>query len=96
MAVTRKSYVITMTAASDEIATPLRGTLRWVSKGATAGDDILVVQSSANGGDGSSTVWESMAAGANYKEESLPGQYYPHGIKVSVIDSGTLYFYEQG
>ena len=56
----------------------------WVSKGAVAGDDLLVVD-----GDGN-TLWEEVADGVNYSKIHVIKNKVK-GLTISVIDSGTLY-----
>jgi len=61
-------------------------TFRWVSKTASAGDDLLVVD---NNGD---TILASVATGANYVEAHDIGARFC-GINITAIDSGKLYIY---
>lgn len=94
MAVTTVGHIYKLTAANDEIARSLRvHAVRWVSDQATAGDQLLLVESSA--GTTTKELWESYAAGANYVEESaaLAAARLPHGLRISVIDSGELWVY---
>lgn len=69
-------------------AVRIRG-LRWVSKSATAGDDISLEDKSGE------KVWESVATGSNYVEAQdfgVNGQNF-NGLELAVLDSGTLYVY---
>ena len=59
--------------------------IRWVSKGATAGDDVKVTA------EDDTVLWESVASGSNYVEESLINADWIGGFKVPVLDSGKLY-----
>jgi len=64
--------------------------VRWVSKSASAGDDIDVQD-----GNGKS-VWVSVATGANYVEETHfdpDARVIFEGLTVPTLDSGTLYIY---
>jgi len=72
LATTRNEGIIIMTAAADEIVTPLKvKSIRWVSKAAVAGDDIQLVEGSNH--DITAVIWESVAAGANYVESDAAG-----------------------
>lgn len=59
--------------------------IRWVSKGATAGDDAKITA------DDDSVLWESVASGANYAEESMINADWIGGFKAPILDSGTIY-----
>lgn len=65
--------------------------IRWVSKLAVAGDDVLVTDTADR------AVWASVAPGGNYVESELIENAEPlRGLKVPILDSGTLYiYYEQ-
>lgn len=95
MAIIKSDNVISMTAAADEIVTPLRvRSLRWVSKAAIAGDDIQLVEGSNF--DIAAVIWESVAAGENYIESDSNGGRgfnFRNGVRIATIDSGTLYLY---
>ena len=95
MSVTKNETVIIMTTAADEIASPLRvKSLRWVSKSASGGDDIQLVESSL--GTITDVIWESVAAGSNYVESDSNGGHgydFRNGLRIATIDSGTLYLY---
>lgn len=96
MAVTKSENVVLMTEADDQLAFPVRvKSLRWVAGAdAEAGDQLVLVESSI--GTVSEVIYESVAAGANYIEESSAGGSgfdFRNGIRVSVIDVGTLYIY---
>ena len=95
MAVSKYDNVVKMTAASDELAFHVRvKCIRWISKAASAGDDLVLVESSI--GTTSEEIWISVAAGANWVEESSNGGAgfdFRNGIRISAIDSGTLYLY---
>lgn len=58
--------------------------IRWVSKSATAGDDVEIKDASGR------VIWASVASGSNYVEadNALRAVY---GFEVTVLDSGTLY-----
>lgn len=56
----------------------------WVSKSATAGDDVTITD--LNGRN----VWVSVASGSNYRERDAPMRVCA-GLVVTVLDSGTLY-----
>lgn len=62
--------------------------LHWVSKTATAGDDLLVVDADGH------TVWEEVADGANYSKQFALKMKITD-LEISVIDSGTLYAIKQ-
>ena len=93
MAVTVVGKKITMTAASDEVAMPLHiKNIRWVGTSLTAAEDeLILVQSSI--GDTSKEIWRTIAAGANYVEESLFENPISFGIRVDTIDSGQVDIY---
>lgn len=95
MAVTVTDRLIEFTAAADEFTEPLNiKAIRWVSKSALAGDDLSITESSA--GDVTQVLFSSVAAGANYVEQAWfgdRGQFFPRGIEVDVLDSGTVYVY---
>ena len=95
MAVTRNDTVIILTAGGDEIAAAIKPrALRWVSKAAGPGDDIQLVESTL--GNTSEVIWESVAAGAYYVESDNAGGRgfdFRNGLRIGVIDSGSLYVY---
>ena len=75
------------TASASALSTTKIGVLygvRWVSKTATAGDDVTIQD-----GEGR-TLWISVASGSNYVEADLPNLPFV-GLIVPVLDSGTLY-----
>jgi hypothetical protein len=64
--------------------------VRWVSKAATAGDEVLLKDAAGN------VKWHSVAGGSNYVEEShfLPDQEHSWvGLTATTIGSGTVYIY---
>lgn len=77
--------------ASAVIATPIYpAKVRWVSKTATAGDEVLLKDAAGM------VKWHSVAGGANYVEEShfLPDQEHAWvGLIPTTIGSGTVYIY---
>ena len=77
--------IIKMTAATDSISGLVAITsIRWVSKTATAGDDLLIVDAEGD------TILEAIADGANFEREYLVvGRW--DTPEVSVIDSGAIY-----
>lgn len=58
--------------------------IRWISKSATAGDDVEI----HDGQD--RIIWQSVASGSNYVEADQTSRYI-FGISVPILDSGTLY-----
>lgn len=60
--------------------------LRWVSKTASAGDDLSIED------DDGTVVWATVATGANYVEAHDVDARL-HGFELAVIDSGALYVY---
>lgn len=60
--------------------------VRWVSNGASAGDQVIIK-------DGvGATIWETRATGNNYVEESkVPLR--ATGFAVTTLTSGTVYLY---
>lgn len=95
MAVTRADRIYQLTAANDEITGSITvDQVRWVAPAAVAGNQLELTQSSS--GDTAGGVWDTRANGANYVEESLHGTFLPHGLRVNVIDSGTLWVYVKG
>jgi len=58
--------------------------LRWVSKTASAGDDVEVQDAAGH------TIWKSVASGVNYVEADVTVRHI-FGIKVPVLDSGELF-----
>lgn len=64
--------------------------IRWVSKSASAADDVDI-----QNGAGTSK-WVSVASGANYVEETHfdpDARIRLEGLTVPTLDSGTLYIY---
>ncbi len=77
--------VIKMTAASIPLIDETDvNYFHWISKGATVGDDLLVVD-----GDGN-TLWEEVADVVNLSKMFVIKNKVK-GLTISVIDSGTLY-----
>jgi hypothetical protein len=70
--------------------------IRWVGGASSAEGNTLILTESAARGDTAAVLWESVAAGANYVEESSNGGsgfHFRNGIRVGTIDVGTLYLY---
>ena len=63
-------------------------TIRWVGTAATAAGHTAVVQN----GDGKD-MWDDIATGANYRHESRLDLRFTHGVRVTTLSSGKLYFY---
>lgn len=81
-----------MTAATDEIARQITvKSIRWVSAAASPGDSLTLVESST--GNTSYVIWDDVAEGANYVTVDLHNMFFQHGLRISVIDSGTLWVY---
>lgn len=77
--------VVKMTAAEDEIAGDVYvNFLYWVSKTASAGDDLSVTNSAGT------VIWDAVADGANFSM-MYPLKQKCAGVKVGTIDSGALY-----
>lgn len=74
-----------MTAAADVIeATLFIDWIEWISKSATAGDDLLIEDGSGN------TIQPGVADGANF-HQIYPVKGVYTDITVDTIDSGTVY-----
>jgi len=56
--------------------------IRWIDAGASAGDTVIIQD------EDSTVLWESVAAGANYVEESLVNTVWRKGFKVTTLASG--------
>ncbi len=86
MAVTQENMpVVKMTGAADALTGAVDvNYLHWVSKGATAGDDLLVQDADDN------TIWEDVADGAYFSKQFVL-KHPVNGLKVTTLDSGTLY-----
>ena len=86
MAVTQKTYpIIKMATEADQLdGVEDINYLHWVSKGATAGDDLLVVD------DDDNVVWEEVADGVNYSKIHII-KHPVNKLKITTMDSGTLY-----
>lgn len=64
--------------------------IRWVSKSAGAGDDVQLQDKNGN------VMWASVAAAANYVEEShwdLDEPLVFNGLIPAIVDSGQVYLY---
>lgn len=93
MAVTQNERVYELTASGDSIDVPfVAHMIRWVSKTASAGDDLELSESSTLGSS-SNIIWETAANGANYVEESFRNFKLERGLRVNTIDSGSLWVY---
>jgi hypothetical protein len=83
---TKNPMVIDTAAATVLWSDPIKiKSIRWVSKSATAGDDIEIQDSN------NQELWVSVASGANYSEEVIIERWWHEGFKVPTLDSGTLY-----
>lgn len=87
MAVTKDTLegIYAFSSATDALAGKQRvASFGWVSKGATVGDDLLVVDTASN------VLWEAVAV-----ETNINMQYLVHrpveGIRAKTLDGGTLY-----
>jgi hypothetical protein len=82
--------VVKLAAVSDTLSgTIYCNFLYWVSKAASAGDDLLVKDSDGN------ILWEDSADGANYSAY-CPLKMKIDGINAYTLDSGSLYVYKAG
>lgn len=91
MAVTSGGKVFKLTAAADELAYPVVvKTIRWV--GADAEEDALQLTESSIG-DTTKVIYDSEAGGNANVEETLKELYFPFGIRVGTLDSGTVAIY---
>ena len=64
----------------------VEGVIRWVSPTANAGDQVVITDKNGD------MVWESVATGANYVEET-PFSLSANGFELTTIDSGRVYVY---
>lgn len=88
MAVTNNGKVITCTAAGDQVAMPLVvKNIRWTGA-TTAGHQLTILESNLKASP--ETIHRSVAAGANYVEETLKEMSFPFGLEVDVLGSGTV------
>ena len=86
MAVTQEAYpIIKMTAAADQL-TGVEDVnyLHWISKGATEGDDLLVVD------DDDNVVWEDVADIVNCSKLHII-KHRINKLKITTMTTGTLY-----
>ena len=89
MAVTIADKTITFTAQSDEFPNPIViKSIHWI--GATTAGHLLEIAQSSTLGDNSKVIYSDVAAGANYVSRSLIEKYYPFGIEITDLDSGTV------
>lgn len=89
MAVTVVDKTITMTAEDDSIDIPLViKSISWI--GATTGGHLLEIGQSSVLGDNTKVIYEDVAAGANYVSRTLVEKYYPFGVELTDLDSGTV------
>jgi multidrug efflux pump subunit AcrA (membrane-fusion protein) len=76
-----------VTAASATLIYPnlihIKG-IRWVSAGAVAGHQVIIVDAAGR------VVWESVASGSNYVEADATVRAW-YGFAVTTLTSGTLY-----
>ena len=86
MAVTQKTYPIIKMATEADQLDDVKDVnyLHWVSKGATVGDDLLVVD------DDDNVVWEDVADVVNFSRIHII-KHPINKLKITTMDSGTLY-----
>ena len=88
MAVSQEDIgIVKMTAVADAI-TGIKHVnfIRWVAKGATGGEDLLVYNTDDK------TILEAVADGANF-EKDYPIKQSLNGVKVSAIGAGSIYIH---
>lgn len=89
---TQNPHIIDTAGAGTIIETPINvKKIRWVGA-TTAGHSCIVKDKNDN------IFWESVAAGANYVEETDFTTYYTQssvlqGLRVTTLGSGRLYIY---
>lgn len=89
MAVTVVDKTITLTAQSDEFELPVViKSIHWI--GATTAGHLLEISQSSTIGDNTKVIYSDVAAGANYVSRTLIEDYYPFGIEITDLDSGTV------
>ena len=89
MAVTRAAGVIKMTAGSDAVTgRVIIHSIRWVKPG-TDGDDILLSDTAGN------EIWAEAAIQYVGASMIFPAGFVANGLKLTTLDSGTLYIYLQ-
>ena len=86
MAITQEDKpIIKMTAGADQLDNVEDvNYLHWVSKLASAGDDLLVAD------DDDNVIWEEVADGANFSKIHII-KHPVNKLKITTMDSGTLY-----
>lgn len=60
--------------------------LRWVSKTAAGGDQVILKDAL-----GTRIIWESVATGANFKDETFFEEVLRDGMNLTTIGSGKFY-----
>jgi hypothetical protein len=60
--------------------------IKWISPGAVGGDIVRIVDPS-NG----ATLWEEVAAGANFSSSELLETWWNHGFNLQTLGSGYVY-----
>lgn len=89
MAVTVNGKTIILAAQDDEVAMPLViKSIHWV--GATTAGHLLEIEESTLVAS-PAPIYTDAAAGSNYVSRALIEKSYPNGIKVTDLDSGTVY-----
>ena len=89
MAVTIADKTITFTAQSDEWADPIViKSIHWI--GATTAGHLLAIAQSSTSGDNTKVIYQDVAAGANYVSRTLIEEYYPFGVEITDLDSGSV------
>jgi hypothetical protein len=89
MSVTVVDKTITMTAQSDEVVIPIViKSIHWI--GAVSAGHLLEIAQSSTIGDNTKVIYSDVAAGPNYVSRSLVEKYYPFGIELTDLDSGTI------
>lgn len=88
MAITQSTFNIIKMGAGSDALTGLRNVnfILWHSKGAVAGDDLLIKDAAGN------ELWADTADAANYKN-FCPIKNTVNGITLTTMDSGTVYVY---
>lgn len=90
MAVTVNGKTIVLTAQDDAVNMPIViKSIHWV--GATTAGHLLEIEESSTLVASPAPIYTDAAAGANYVSRSLIEKHYPFGLKVTDLDSGTVY-----
>lgn len=89
MAVSIADKTITFSAQGDEYVGPIViKSIHWI--GATTAGHLLEIAQSSTNGDNTKIIFKDEAAGANYVSRALIEEYYPFGIEITDLDSGTV------